>query len=184
MDANENAQEEAGSPQEVEAYETLVAGIREHIFGKGEAAIRDKLRSSQSIEEDIGSMVLAMIMEGAKQASSQGIELDFDTIVSAGTEIIDDMFEIAEAMGVVDEVTDDMRSKALLSAVRAYLMSANISEEERAAAQQELQQMQIGGDVDSTASYLSEMGQREGVDPFAEAEQPPPARQRPSIMGA
>ena len=63
-------------------------------------------------------------------------------------------------------------------------MSANISEEERAAAQQELQQMQIGGDVDSTASYLSEMGQREGVDPFAEAEQPPPARQRPAIMGA
>lgn len=177
-------EDEAGSPEETEAYETMVAGLREHIFGAAEEGIREKLRTTEDLHTDVGNMALALVMEAGKQAGDSGIDADFEMLLNVGTEIIDDLLDIAEAMGVLEEITDDDRSKSLLAAVRAYLSSADVPPEEQEAAKQALQQMQMDGAVDETASELSAMGEREGVDPFADEEQPPEQPQRPGLMGA
>lgn len=169
-----------GDAQEREVFEQMVSALREHIFGQAEESIRAKLRQSQDIHEDIGSMALAMVMEAAKQAGQSGIEVDFDMLMSVGTEVISDLLDVAQAMGLLKKVTDDDAMKATLSAVRAYLMSADVPPEEQEAARQQLQQMQVNGEVDDVAGQISALGQREGVDPFAEGEQVPA---RPRMMG-
>lgn len=178
----DRAEGEMDDPQagEQEVFEQMVSALRDHIFGAAEEGIRAKLRQSQDIHEDIGSMALAMVMEAAKQAGQSGIEVDFDMLMSVGTEVIGDLLDVAEAMGLLRKATDDDAMKATLSAVRAYLMSADVPPEEQEAARQQLQQMQVNGEVDEVAGEIAALGQREGVDPFAEGEQVPA---RPRMMG-
>lgn len=178
----EGEEQDESMPGEQEAFETLVAGLREHIFGAGEEGIVAKLRQSQDIHDDIGSMALALIMEGAKQAAQAGVDADFDLLISVGAEVVDDLLEIAEAMGVIDEIGDDDREKALLAAIRAYLMSADVPPEEQEAAKQQLQMMQAEGVVDETAERLRGLGERSGVDPFADGEQVASAPQPMRMM--
>ncbi len=179
-DRAEGEMDDAQGDGEREVFEQMVSALRDHIFGAAEEGIRAKLRQSQDIHEDIGSMALAMVMEAAKQAGQSGVEVDFDMLMSVGTEVISDLLDVAEAMGLLKKVTDDDAMKATLSAVRAYLMSADVPPEEQEAARQQLQQMQVNGEVDEVAGEISALGQREGVDPFAEGEQVPP---RPRMMG-
>lgn len=164
-------------------YETMVAGLREHVFGAAEEGIRESLRNSQDIPRDIGSMTLPLVMEAGKQAAQEGIEADFDLLSAIATEVIDDLFDIAEAMGVVDEVTDDDRKEAMYAAIMGYLSTADVPEEELALAQEQLRVMKETGDFDETAEDLKRMGEAKGVDPFASEEQPAPQPQRPSMMG-
>lgn len=183
----EDEEVDAPAEGETEIFETMVAGLREHIFGGAEQGIREKLRNTEDVYGDVGNMALALVMEAAKQATQSGapIDIDFDMLMSVGSEIIDDLLEIADAMGVLDGVDDDDRTKAMLSAIRAYLMSADVPPEEQEMAKQQLQQMQAEGDVDEAAGQLAALGEREGVDPFADKEQPPQQQpQRPSLMGA
>lgn len=179
-DRAEGEMDDAQGDGEREVFEQMVSALRDHIFGAAEEGIRAKLRQSQDIHEDIGSMALAMVMEAAKQAGQSGVDVDFDMLMSVGTEVVSDLLDVAEAMGLLKKVTDDDAMKATLSAVRAYLMSADVPPEEQEAARQQLQQMQVNGEVDEVAGEISALGQREGVDPFAEGEQVPP---RPRMMG-
>lgn len=178
-DRAEGEMDDQASPDEQAVFEEMVAGLRDHIFGAAEGSIRAKLRQSQDIHQDIGSMALAMVMEAGKQAGSAGIDADFEMLVSVGTEVISDLLEVAEAMGLIDKVTDDDAMKAMMVAVRAYLMSADVSPEEQEAAKAALQQMQLDGSVDEVAGRIQRLGEQEGVDPFAEGEQVAP---RPRMM--
>ena len=63
---------------------------------------------------------------------------------------------------------DDDPEAALYSAIQAYLMNSNPDEQERASAQQILQQMKDDGDVDEAAGYIAERGRQVGIDPFAQ----------------
>ena len=178
-DRAEGEMDEQGSPDEQAVFEEMVAGLRDHIFGGAEESIRAKLRQSQDIHQDIGSMALALVMEAGKQADAAGVDADFEMLLSVGTEVIGDLLDVAEAMGLIDKVTDDDAMKAMMVAVRAYLMSADVSPEEQEAAKQQLQQMQVEGDVDAVAGDIAALGEREGVDPFADGEQVP---SRPRMM--
>lgn len=179
-DRAEGEMDDGGDQQEQEVFEQMVSALRDHIFGAAEEGIRAKLRQSQDIHDDIGSMALAMVMEAAKQAGQAGVEVDFDMLMSVGTEVIEDLLDVAEAMGLLKKVGEDDMMKATMSAVRAYLMSADVPPEEQEAARQQLQQMQVDGDVDAVAGEIDRLGKKEGVDPFAEGEQVPP---RPQLMG-
>lgn len=180
QDLAEGEMDDGGDPQEQEVFEQMVSALRDHIFGAAEEGIRAKLRQSQDIHDDIGSMALAMVMEAAKQAGQAGVEVDFDMLMSVGTEVIEDLLDVAEAMGLLKKVGEDDMMKATMSAVRAYLMSADVPPEEQEAAKQQLQQMQVDGDVDAVAGEIDRLGKKEGVDPFAEGEQVPA---RPRMMG-
>lgn len=177
--------DEPMSPEEQDAYETMVSALRNHIFGQANDSIVEKLRGSQDLERDVGNMMLALVMEAAKQAAAAGVDADFELLVSVGTEVIDDLYEIAEAMGLVDEVTDDMREKALFAAIQGYLSTAEVPPEEAAMAQEQLAAMNENGEVERVAQDIRQKAIRdEGVDPFAGGAQGPQAPQRPAMMGA
>lgn len=168
------------SPAETEAFETMVAGLRDHIFGAAEENIRAKLRQSSDVPQDIGNMTLPLVMEAGKQAAGAGIDADFEMLIAVAAEVIDDLLEVAEAMGIIHEITDDDRQESMLAAIMAYLASADVPPEERQAAQEQLQQMYASGDVDEVAKDVQRLGEKRGVDPFAQGEQVPP---RPQLMG-
>lgn len=175
--------QQPGDEQERAVFEQMVSALRDHIFGPAEASIRAKLRQSQDVHDDVGTMALALVMEAAKQAGQSGVEVDFDMLMSVGTEVIEDLLQIAEAMGLIKKVGEDDMMKATMSAVRGYLVSADVPPEEQEAAKQQLQQMQVDGDVQSVAGDIQRLGQKEGVDPFADGEQAAPSPQRPQLMG-
>lgn len=174
--------EDAADPAETEAFETMVAGLRAHVFGQAEQGIRDQLRQSQDIQSDIGSMALALVMEAGKQATQVGIVTDFEMLSAVATEVIDDLYEIAEAMGVVEEITDDDRTESMIAAVMGYLTSSEASPEEQEEAKAALAAMQESGAVDETAATVQRLGEKKGVDPFGAAEQPAQPEQRPIRM--
>lgn len=179
LDEQDEPDDEA-SPEETEAYETMVSGLRNHIFGTAEESIRNKLRESKDPVTEIGNMMLALVMEAASQANQAGVETSFELLVSVGTEVIDDLLELAEAMGVVKAITDDDREKALFTAVQGYLVSADVPPEEQELAKEQLAEMHASGEVDRVAAHVRERAIREeGVDPFANGEQVPA---RPRMM--
>lgn len=182
MPEDEEMDDEGGDPAETEAFETMVAGLRAHLFGAAEQGVRDKLRQSQDLTGDIGSMALALVMEAGKQASEVGIETDFELLSAVATEVIDDLFEIAQAMGLIDEVEDDDRQEAMIAAVTGYLTTSEADPAEQEEAKQVLAAMTENGMVDGAVNDIRRLGARRGIDPFAGAEQAAPPEQKPIRM--
>lgn len=170
----------------VETFETMVAGVREYLFGEAEQRVRDQLRKAQDLPREIGALTMTMCVEGSRQAQEAGVEVDMDIILGLATEVIDDLLAIAEAMGLIESADDDgLREDSLLAAVEAYLATSNAGPEEREAAMQMLAQMQGDGSMAEAAGTLAERGGARGVDPFADEQQggpqsaPPPG---PALM--
>ena len=178
-----DADEEVAGEDEQAAFDEMVAGLRAHIFGQAEESIRAKLRQSQDVTQDIGLMTLPLVMEAGKQAAGVGIEADFEMLSAVATEVIDDLLEVAEAMGVIDEITDDDRQEALLAAIMGYLSSADVPPEEQEAAKEQLRAMQGSPEVESTVQDIRRLGERRGIDPFASGEQVAPAQPMRMMQG-
>lgn len=153
-----------------EIFEQIVAGLIKHIFGKGEEGIKAKLRESQDLPRDIGSLTFTMVEQATLQAKDAGVELDMDILMGVAAEIIDSLLQLAEAIGLIETADDDdLREESMMSAVEAYITMANPSEEERQAAQQLLDQMSESGEVDEAASVIQQIGKKRGIDPFEES---------------
>lgn len=182
---------------DTEIYETAVAGLRKHIFGPAEAGIREKLRASDDVATDVGNMAFALVQQAAQQAEQAGTPMDQEMVIGAATEMIDDLLMVAEAMGLIETADDDaLREDSMMSALSSYIQYAQqeLGPEEQQAAQQMLQQMQADGTVDDAASLIAQIGARQGVDPFADDDQPavdaqgrsmqPPQQRQPMLMQA
>lgn len=168
-----------GADPDTEQYETLVAGITEHIYSDAVLPkIQQQLKQSQDLPKDIGSLTLSLIMAGADQANQAGQELGLDVLMGAATEVIDSFIKIAEASGVDTGNLDDLREASLYAALEAYGTLSTTSPEEQDAAKQMLAQMQQDGTVQSAADHLQQRGQQVGVSP------PAPRPSKTSLMGA
>jgi hypothetical protein len=152
-----------------ETFETMVAGLKQHIFGPAEKGILDALKASQNIAKDVGAMALTLVQTAAEQAEQAGREYDLDMIMGVATEVIDDILELAEAAGIVEDSKDEaLLEDSLFSAVEAYAQTVEPNSEEAEAAAQMLQQMADEGMVGEAESVIANMGARQGVDPFAD----------------
>lgn len=178
---------EAPAPEEQDTFDTMVAGIREHLFSEPvEKGVREQLRAASDIAREMGAITMVLCMEAGRQAQEVGAPVETDMLIGLATEIIDDLLMIAEAMGLIESAEDDgLREEALMHAVNAYLQQANPTEDERGAAMQMLEMMMGDGEVDEAAGELQRMGAARGVDPMAEDEQPAdaPAPAGMSLMG-
>lgn len=154
-----------------ETFETMVAGLVKHIFGQGEAGIRKQLEASQDMPRDIGSLAYTMVGAAAAQAEDAGREIDLDMVMGVAAEVIDSIMQLGEAIGVIEDADDDdLRGEAMMRAVEAYIMSGEASPEEQEAARQMLAQMSEDGEFDEAQGYVAELGQKSGMDPFADDE--------------
>lgn len=169
-------QAQASAPDDEKTYTMMVAGLREHVFGKGEQGIVEACQEADDLGRVVGEIVFSLVREAAKQAEEAGAELDMDILMGVATELIDDITELLEAHGI--ELEQKMREYALLFAQQLYVENHQPSDEEREVAKQELAAAKQDGRVDQAVKYVQQRGMEEGVDPFGVGEQ-----QRPGMMG-
>ena len=160
----------AGGDPDEQTFALMVAGLRNHIFGKGEAGIVKAMQAADDPGRVCGEIVFALVKEAAEQATKDGRELGMDVLLGVATEVIDDIAELMAAVG--QPMDDKQREFALLYAQQLYVESSNPSDDERNMAKQSLAQMHADGSVDQAVSYVQQRGTEAGVDPFGVGEQP------------
>ena len=159
----------AGQPQvgvdpDEQTYTMLVAGLRTHIFGKGEAGIVKAITNADQIGRVVGEVVFALVKEAATQASKANRDLDLDILMGVATEVIDDITELMAGHGV--EISEKDREFALMYAQQLYVESSDPTDDDREAAKSLLRDLKQDGSVDQAVSYVQQRGAEEGVDPF------------------
>jgi uncharacterized protein with beta-barrel porin domain len=171
----QEAPEAAPSPDETDTFENMVAGLIEHMYGPAEAGILKQLKAAKNPAKEAGNITMLMVQEAASQAEAAGREFDMDMLLGVATEVIDSLLKMAQAAKVKIADEEDFRSEALFSAVQAYVASKPPGSEEQEAAKAMLAEMQANGMVDEGAAELQRLGQKHGVDPFAQK----PPQQKP-----
>jgi hypothetical protein len=173
-----------GAPESDEAlFEEITAGLTEHIFGKGEQGISQQLLEAQDLGDTIGAITMSLVTEGMRQASEAGNELDIDIILGVATEVIDNLIQLADALGVEIQNLEELQKHSLIAAVNDYIMTANPSPEEREAAMFMLQQFEADGAIDEGADELDAMGAQLPPEIGQQPQQQPQQPARPALMG-
>lgn len=184
-DQEESAAGDSGDDQQI--YETMVAGLTEYMFGKGKADIVSQLKQAKELTQTMGEITFSLVNEAVNQAKQKGIEIDMDILMGVASEVIDSLIRMVQALKIPAPGEQEMREQSLMVAVQSYVSTAKPGSEEQAAAQQLLSMMHNDGTTDAAAGQLQEMGQRAGVDPFADSQAPAeqaPAPQSAGLMGA
>ena len=181
LDTAETAgQAQVPTDQETAVFEQMVAGLRDHVFGKGEKGIVERLGASNTQEEltrSLGQTVFILVQEAAHQAEQAGVELDMDMLMGAATQLIDDIGDLMEANG--KPIPEDVRGDALLFAQQLYVESSNPTDEDREAAKMDLAEQRTSGQLDEAVSFVQQRGAENGADPFDVGNMP----KRPAMMG-
>lgn len=158
-------------------FVTMVAGLREHIFGSGEQGIVKRMMEADDPGRVCGEIVFALVQEAAHQAAESQRDMSIDMLLGVATEAIDDISELMAAHG--KPMDEKQREFALLFAQQLYIESTDPSDQERNAAKQELAQMHKGGEVDVATEYVQQRGAEAGVDPFGVSQM----QDKPGMMG-
>lgn len=180
LDDQATAGQAQASDEETAIYEQMVAGLRNHVFGKGEAGIVERLSQSKSagqLVQALGETVFILVQEAAHQAEESGVPFDLDTLMGAATQLIDDIADLMEANG--KPIPEDIRGDALMMANQLYVESSEPTDDEREAAKMSLAEQQKDGSVNEAVSYVQERGAMNGADPFGTEQMP----RRPGMMG-
>lgn len=163
-DAKTAKQPQEAGDDEDKTFVTMVAGLREHIFGSGEKGIVQRMMDADDPGRVCGEIVFALVQEAAHQAEAQQREMSIDMLLGVATEAIDDISELMAAHG--KPMDDKQREFALLFAQQLYIEESNPSDQERNAAKQELASMHREGAVDVATEYVQQRGAEAGADPF------------------
>lgn len=169
----------AGGAQQVDpdavTFTTMVAGLREHVFGNGEAGIVQRMQQADDPGRVLGEIVFALVHEAATQAEKAGHELSMDILMGVATELIDDVTELLAAHGM--QLSPKAREYALLVAQQLYVENSNPDQQERDTAKQALAGLQQDGSVNMAVQYVQQRGTEAGADPFGVQQM------RPDMMG-
>lgn len=164
LDDAQSARAPQQQDPEADTYATMVAGLRDHIFGKGEQGIVEQIQQADEPGRVMGEITFALVQEAAHQAEQAGRELSMDILMGVATEVIDDLTQLMEAHGM--EVKQQDREYALLYAQQLYVQSSNPTDDERNAAKQTLAGMKEDGSLDTATKYVQQRGAENGTDPF------------------
>lgn len=173
---------QTSDPQE-EYFATLVAGLRNHIFGKGEGGIVRQLSQAEDVGRVLGELTFALVSEGVHQLEAKGVrEIEYDMVIGVATEVIDDIAELMEAQGKpIDQQT---REYGLLFAQQLYIDNQRPSDDQRKAASQDLAMLKQDGAVDTAVKYVQQTGAENGTDPFDVAGMDGGPKKSAGLMGA
>jgi hypothetical protein len=161
----------AAGADETEIFETIVAGLTEHMYGKAMKGIVKTLRDSKNPARDAGTIAFQYVQTAAKQTQAAGHEVDLDMLLGVATEVIESLMKMAQAAKVKIKAPKQFMTEALFTAIQAYLSTVEPGSEESEAAKGMLAEMQANGTVRQGAQALQELGAEAGVDPFAESQQ-------------
>lgn len=172
----------ANQPQQADpdavTFTTMVAGLRKHIFGAGEAGIVKAMTEADQPGRVLGEVVFSLLFEAGKQAQQAGRDLGMDILIGVATEVIDDICELMAAHGM--QISDNDKQFALLYAQALYTqkVAGSATPDDRNAAKAMLAQQKQDGSLDTAVSYVQQKGMEAGVDPFGVKQM----QQRPGMM--
>lgn len=154
---------------ERDLYETLLAGLLDWVWGKGQADIQRQLQQAtpDTLATVIGHIVYALVQQGAEQGHAAGHDFDMDMLLGVATELIESLEKMAGAMNMQFDA-QAVALQALTQALNDYADSLPDGSQAQQDAREALKQLSQQ-DLNDAGSTLSEIGQRNGVDPFAQA---------------
>lgn len=188
MPANDNG---GGADGERKLYETLLAGLLDFVWGQGQADIQRQLQQATkgTLATIIGHITFALVQQGADQAEKAGKQLSMDMLLGVATEMIESLEKMAGALNIEFDAKA-VGLQALVQALNDYAESLPPGSQAQQDAKEALKQFGQQN-IDDAASTVQQIGQANGVDPFAQAgpggAQPPagpPASPPQGLMGA
>lgn len=174
-------------------YETLLAGLLDWVWGKGKADIQRQIQQAtpDTLATIIGHITFALVQQGADQAEQAGHDLDTEMLLGVATELIESLEKMAAAMNIQFDA-QAVSLQAMTQTFNDYAESLPDGSQAQQDAREAMQEFSQG-DIDSAGGTLSEIGARNGIDPFAQAKQAQagqpqqdaaPAPQQQGLMGA
>lgn len=167
-------------PGEQKIFETMLAGLLDWVWGQGKADIQRQIQqaTSDTLATTIGHIVYALVQQGAEQAAQKGFDLTMDMLMGVATELIESLEKMAAAMNQQFDA-QAVGLQALTTALSDYAHSQPDGSEGQQDAQNALKELGQQN-VDDASSTLAQIGQRHGVDPFAQSQQSAQGAQAPS----
>lgn len=115
---------ELPTKQEQMDYDLIVVRAQKMIFGDGKDNILKMLGTSQTPAEGLGKVAAMIIGSLTKSAKQSGRDLSPDAALSAGSEVVQDLSDLAKANGVYqykdDQEEVSQLQDAMLYGVKAY----------------------------------------------------------------
>lgn len=154
-------------------YETLLAGLLEWVWGKGKPDIQRQIQQAtpDTLATVIGHVTYALVQQGAEQAHQTKNDdgMDMDMLLGIATEVIESLMKMAAAMNLQFDAKA-VSLQALTQALNDYAESLPDGSQAQQQAQEALKELSQD-DMNQAAGTLNEIGQSNGVDPFASAGQ-------------
>ena len=168
LDTAQTANQPQAMDQDADTVMSVVNALRNHIFGKGEKGISEQMQQADDLGRVMGEITYVLVSSASEQVHAQGRDMDYDMLMGVATEAIDDLADLAEALGL--PIDDPTKEYALLYAQQLYVEQQQPSEEEREIARMSLEAQRESGEVDRATSYIQMRGTEAGSDPFGVAE--------------
>jgi len=109
--------DELPTEQEQLDYDLIVVRAQKMIFGKGKENILGMLKSSERPSEGMGKVAAMLIKSLLQSAKESGRELSPEAAMSAGSEIVEDLSDLAKKNGVFQYKDDDEETQELQDAM-------------------------------------------------------------------
>jgi hypothetical protein len=176
---------------ERDLYETMLAGLLDWVWGKGKADIQRQIQQAtpDTLATVIGHIAYALVQQGAEQGEAAGHEFSMDMLMGVATEIIESLEKMAAAMNMQFDA-QAVALQALTQALNDYADSLPDGSQAQQEAREALKELNPQ-DFDDASSTLAQIGERNGVNPFAQdggaaapAQSASPAPQQGGLMGA
>lgn len=174
-------------------FETLLAGLLDWVWGKGKPDIQRQIQQAtpDTLPTVIGHVTFALVQQGVEQGEQAGHDFDTEMLLGVATELIESLEKMAGALGQQFDAKS-VSLQALTQVLNDYAESLPDGSQAQKEAQEAMQELSPG-DMDQAAGTLSEIGQQNGVDPFAQqggqgggdpTQQGVPSQQQQGLMGA
>lgn len=156
-------------PGQQKLYDTLLSGLLEFVWGKGQPDIQRQLQraNQNTLAAIIGHVVFALMQQGVDQVEQRGFHLTADMLLGVATELIESLEKMAAAMNIQFD-PKAVGLQALTQALTDYAQTLPPGSQAQADAKQVLQQFGQQN-LNAAAQTAQSIGQANGADPFASA---------------
>lgn len=149
-------------------FETLLAGLLDWMWGKGKPDIQRQIQQAtpDTLPTVIGHITFALVQQGAEQGHAAGHTFDMEMLVGVATELIESLEKMAAAMNIQFDA-QAVALQAMTQALNDFAESLPDGSQAQQDAREAIKDF-TPEEFNEAAGTLREIGQRNGVDPFAQ----------------
>jgi hypothetical protein len=155
----QQGQDSGADPKQQKLYDTLLSGLLEFVWGKGQADIQRQIQQAtkDTLATVIGHITFALVQQGADQAEQAGHDLSADMLMGVATEMIEALEKMAAAMNIQFDAKA-VGLQALVQALNDYAESLPQGSQAQQDAKDALKQFGQQN-IDDAAATVQEIGE-------------------------